>query len=650
MSLVLRDHLLNDNEISNNSLSAMPYISEEDYNSAEVHSSQFSIQYLDNGHLQIGTDEDAKHTFQLNLLIKNVMNLDTLLPEDLVFQHKQGNYFLSFKILGVAIKTKPFRKNFHNSITLNEKIVVIILSNRETLEKAFASEKIMVSFHHGQELLGLAEVLLGNIFSEKNLKGFFTAPLHNSAIPYGASEKSPFIEIEALVEQKLEETISEEICEKPKLRTIFSNMSRRTIAQEDEAKHNSVKDMDNNMKGDFCTSLQTDSVEGIVMDMIPLSSRSNGYHNTYQKYVVQIKFKSLTWKTIPEDTKVMFKILHPRTKNHLSIFTNMKDTDNEIILNNLEVRVAYISSVQMIQKLLRTWQPRLVLTNEREVPLCSEHILDVDCLNGRLEYHVMLKISSKFDLAKISAQVWLESVDLEDSEETDHLYLLPVIVDEVITIKEVTELERWKKQTRIFFEKELENIKEQETLKLADEWRAKKAHLENQLTAAVDKCKALQQDLETKADILKIEKSLQRNKNSNKIYEDIFDGNWKLYGKDNSREVIEALSKSQRDNQLLKLMLNEQKEKLEQIEKSNLTKAQTSNLLQELKVLEERFEQVQCAKRYFKEQWINACQEIHDIRTDEVASLQAQIKSSKEELGLNNVPSAREDYSDWNWK
>lgn len=87
LALTIRDHLLNDQE-QDNLPKDMPLICEEEQNapSEDVEfSSPFALKYLDDGYIQIG-DEEEYESFSLNLLVKEAQNLDTLLPEALVFK------------------------------------------------------------------------------------------------------------------------------------------------------------------------------------------------------------------------------------------------------------------------------------------------------------------------------------------------------------------------------------------------------------------------------------------------------------------------------------------------------------------------------------------------------------------------------------
>lgn len=86
------------------------------------------------------------------------------------------------------------------------------------------------------------------------------------------------------------------------------------------------------------------------------------------------------------------------------------------------------------------------------------------------------------------------------------------------------------------------------------------------------------------------------------------------------------------ENERLQLLVSKQSEELETHQKASLTLDQTANLLQELKTLEEKLQNAQENKSFFKEQWAKAVREIHRMRMEYQQTMQVQIKNSKEKL------------------
>lgn len=86
------------------------------------------------------------------------------------------------------------------------------------------------------------------------------------------------------------------------------------------------------------------------------------------------------------------------------------------------------------------------------------------------------------------------------------------------------------------------------------------------------------------------------------------------------------------ENENLKSSINKQTDELQIYQKGSLTQDQTASLLQELKILEEKLDNAQKGKTFFKEQWGKAVREIHRMKVDHQQAMQVQIKNSKEEL------------------
>lgn len=86
------------------------------------------------------------------------------------------------------------------------------------------------------------------------------------------------------------------------------------------------------------------------------------------------------------------------------------------------------------------------------------------------------------------------------------------------------------------------------------------------------------------------------------------------------------------ENENLKSTVSKQINELQMYQKGSLTQDQTASLLQELKILEEKLDNAQKGKSFFKEQWGKAVREIHRMKVDHQQAMQVQIKNSKDEL------------------
>ncbi|KAJ8959177.1 hypothetical protein NQ318_022438 [Aromia moschata] len=626
MSLTVRDHLLNEAEASS-SIEAMPYISEEDTNiGEEILSSKFPITYLEDGYIQIGEDDVAQNTFTLNLFVKEAVNLDSLLPEILVFQQNKEKCFLSFKILGVTIKTKPFRKELHNAIALNEKIVVKLLSDQDVLEEFFKTQNVTINFFCGQDKIGTTNIDLNEIFTLKELKCYFKYPSPNGIIPFMDSEKSPFIEVHSWLEQDEKEMLDTREEEKPKPKIIFSDALKQPDCSGDQVvgsyvldkleKINikSVSDSETHNHEEDLKPVITKSVDTVIKN-IPLTPRLHNPLDTYQRYVLDVSLTYLLWKKPPKDTKIIFKFLHPKAASYITIFTEVENSLGEhFALTNLKVKITYVSTSEKVKNLLNAWPPKLVLMDEKERSLSEEYEFSIVLLkNLSVDQDITVKAARTLEpLAKLGVSLTLNESSLDDAEEKSNLMLLPAVLDEVISVKEISDIGRWKEMEKGRFEEELEKVKAREVKKLQDEWQRKKDTLEEQLNKNIDRCRRLQEQLQNKANMLQTEKYLISRRSGSNLYEDIFKENWKNYHEDNTKEVIELLSRTQRDNEHLR--------------------EKTSNLLEELRILEEKFEEAQNAKSYFKEQWRVAYEEIHQMKTDDIINIQNQLQQNREQL------------------
>ncbi|CAG9864829.1 unnamed protein product [Phyllotreta striolata] len=627
LSLSLRDHMFNEQPSAENPNNAMPFILEEDVQNMEDSlkgADTFALKYFENGHIQIGDEESANEPFVFNLLIKSVVNLDALLPEALVFQTNAGSYFLTFKILGIIVKTKPFQREMHTHLKLNEKIVVHLLSNRDTLEKFLGTQTVTVSFYHGYDKLGVTKLNYDEVWDRKEGKYYFKFPSPNGIVPFGCTEQSPYITLETWIKEAADEEEAlispkhpqtpraDEPSEKPKTKSIFSNICKKSkTPNEPDVEKMSIEEPDTqdsyrSPRNDIdLLPFVTKSVDTVVIND-PLTPRPHAASDLYEKFVLIVSLKTLTWIAPPPDTKIMFKFLHPRAGSCTTIFTEISNAvQQEIVLNNLYVRIGYISTYDKIGKLLKNWYPKLVLANEHETYISDQKALNVNCSNTKCKnYDIEFKsLRTGATLTRIGVNVTMKVTDPKLEDDYENLYLLPIILDEIIVVKEVADLMAWKRNFKEQFERQLQLTKQDEIKRLDKEYQQKKDELEENVNKTIDKCKEVQNDLRNKLATLKIERELNKMGTNEYKYDDIYQNNCKLYSKNNTHEVIELLSKTQRDNECLKKLLAEQKEKFSEMEQTAIAKVETKSLLEEWDVLEAKFSQIQCVKNNFEEKW-----------------------------------------------
>ncbi|XP_050298341.1 centrosomal protein of 120 kDa-like isoform X2 [Anthonomus grandis grandis] len=653
LALTIRDHLLNGIENPQKEEN-MPLISEEEQPQANEDvefSTTFPLRYLDDGYIHIGDSEDYE-SFSLNLLVKEARNLDNLLPEALVFRQNQEKYHMSFKLFGVIIKTKPFYKNFHDTFFLNEKVVVRILSNEQTLSDFFNAQSIKITLFSGHEVLGITEVAMGGIsFQEETTRSYFRLPTPDGVVPFGGDTTSPFLEIKAWLKRSTESKFKPNQDLRTPTKIFRSHLEKAATPRGDGDQIPNLHLPDHLEKIDLksksecsipspdCDNVVITKSVDTVIKSVPLSPRNVPKYDVrsgYVKYNLEVNLQHLVWKIPPKEKIVIFKFLHPRASNYITIFTQLSNVGETVDLKNIGMKVSYVSTIDHITNILNAWPPKLLLTDEREKLLSEEYEFDASKFFHEdfrtYKYVADLKAVRTFQpLAKLQIMLNLEECDLGDNVNTD-FQLQPPIIDELISIKELASLESWKKCQKEIFEKEMEKFMEKERVKLEQEWQEKKLLLEQKLDNQMQKCKNLQEEMQRKLNSMKTDKYLGRRRNHANIFEEIFTENWEKYNTADIKEVITVLSRNQRDNEYLRKLVEDQRQKLEKLEKTALTKEQTVSLLQELKGLERNFEEAQHTKEYFKEQWRKACEEIHQMKTEEYKEIQIKLKKSKEQL------------------
>ena len=97
-------------------------------------------------------------------------------------------------------------------------------------------------------------------------------------------------------------------------------------------------------------------------------------------------------------------------------------------------------------------------------------------------------------------------------------------------------------------------------------------------------------------------------------------------------QVIEKISMLEEENRMLRDVLAERTEELNNIKKRTLSDEQTAGLLQEVRNLEEKLVEAKKNKTYFKEQYSEAVKEVHELKTKGQRDVQAQIQTNKEKV------------------
>lgn len=204
LSLTIRDHM------SYKELPpAIPYLPELAPSSETIMDREIiPIRFLQDGYIQIGEENVACDSYTLTITVKNAFNLHVLLPEDLVFKQATGKYYLSFVIFGLTLKSKPFYKDLHEEIPLNEKICIRLMSNYEILKVFFEQYyDAVICFYNGNDKLGVSKIKLKNLvpqddFYDKVVYEENCVFLTTNPDSEDCQEIKPYVQVECILDLK----------------------------------------------------------------------------------------------------------------------------------------------------------------------------------------------------------------------------------------------------------------------------------------------------------------------------------------------------------------------------------------------------------------------------------------------------------------
>ncbi|KYQ57030.1 hypothetical protein ALC60_04018 [Trachymyrmex zeteki] len=241
-------------------------------------------------------------------------------------------------------------------------------------------------------------------------------------------------------------------------------------------------------------------------------------------------------------------------------------------------------------------------------------------------------------------------ISIYDKNESDELSLL------VLDVKPLFCQEKTYKSYRIIKIKikTLKRKEERHLNMLSEEWRMQKENLESKLAYSVEQCKTLANSLNNATEDLR-KRRLKSLENETRLIKANKDLQWRYETK--LQELKDLLSATQSDltskiakleekkvaleaqmeilsyeNENMKSSISKQMDELQMYQKASLTQDQTASLLQEVKILEEKLDNAQKGKEFFREQWSKAVRELHRMKVDYQQAMQVQIKNSREEL------------------
>lgn len=615
LSLSIRDTLPDDLTIKTGDSS--PFLADEVLELVKELEDTIPLKYLEDGFIQVGDGE--VEAYYLDIVVKTAANLDVLLPENLVFNAAKDKYHLCFTLFGITIKSKPLR-DLHDTLELNEKIVVSLLSRYEILQEFFSKyHQIQVCLYNGTDKLGATKISVEHLGQDSNPLEewcYFHLPDDDTLVPESLNGRKPYIEVETSLEQR--ET-PPSAGEARRVKTKTSSLIKIPVDATGDAK------------------ASTDSVlrsyvspRQVYVPMLELEDEGEETLLDYNSFCLRLVVENISWKKQPKLREFQMQFGHPRADSTLC-FKREVQNDQEQIVEGVEARLYFVSTKRKLKGLLYAWRPKLVITNARgsvisEVVKVESEVFALKEMNEHTQILLVRNLEEKEMLCEITIVMHLEELEQISGAKQGDLY--PPILDERIVLLELNQLKTTKAKLLETYEKELDTLSKSHIEHLEQQWQKHKETIEQKLNRNVKKCTLLTKQLKTAAKNLQSRQQQLTTQHRSTLTDD----NYNKFCNHQYLDLIEEISKLQFTNGQLQNVIEQQREELEANKKSALTKEQTTNLLQELRVLEEQFEEAQKQKSYFKEQWKKAVKEIHELRTEEQKQLLSEIEQNKQEL------------------
>ncbi|XP_012054998.1 PREDICTED: centrosomal protein of 120 kDa-like [Atta cephalotes] len=400
------------------------------------------------------------------------------------------------------------------------------------------------------------------------------------------------------------------------------------------------------------------SCDGILYNVNKNHIRDGSYHC----YCLCISLEAISLVSeMLSGQEIKFRFHHPKTEVMSTAYATMPVLLNEKVkLQDVVCQFHFISAPNEIKQLLESFPPKISICDINESDELSLLVLDVKPLFCQEKFECQYKLSL-FDTDRNKIADIDITLKLEDrgphcilKKETIDKNLGPPILDDSLAYKIVDELETWKERQKEMFKAELKRKEERHLNMLSEEWRMQKENLESKLAYSVEQCKTLANSLNNATEDLRNRrlKSLENETRLIKANEDL---QWRYETK--LQELKDLLNATQSDltskiakleekkvaletqmeilsyeNENMKSSISKQMDELQIYQKASLTQDQTASLLQEVKILEEKLDNAQKGKEFFREQWGKAVRELHRMKVDYQEAMQVQIKNNREEL------------------
>ncbi|XP_043500526.1 centrosomal protein of 120 kDa-like isoform X2 [Polistes fuscatus] len=467
--------------------------------------------------------------------------------------------------------------------------------------------------------------------------------------------------------------------QKPELLLSLSIEDRECVTSNSLTKKFTEIDMHRNPAGDFekyaCKKINQDyksiySTNCLEENSIPVISQLPNHIEAYHFYCLDIIFAGIKLSSGPAIQNIEFRFHHPKTEMTYTVDPKISvPLGEKVKFEDIGCKLHFISATNEIKQLLFSCPLKISIYNLGDLKTyISQFSLDVKQLfhqnKWKCEYEMPLYNSEKIKVGELDVVLSLQDHGpyYRMNQNVSDQKFGPPIIDDSLAYKIVDELETWKERQKEIFRVKLKKKEDRHLNLLSEEWQRQKENLELKLACSVEQCKMLANNLNKATDDLRTRRlqSLEKEARLIKANEDL---QWRYESK--VQELTESLRVTKEEsalkihileekhaslearieplsveNEKLRQMLTKQVEELEAYQKGSLTQDQTATLLQELKTLEEKYNNAQRNKTFFKEEWGKAVREIHRMKREYQETIEIQIKNSKEELknlGLEEI-------------
>ncbi|KYM97554.1 hypothetical protein ALC62_11848 [Cyphomyrmex costatus] len=390
---------------------------------------------------------------------------------------------------------------------------------------------------------------------------------------------------------------------------------------------------------------------------------------SYHCYCLRISLEAISLVSeMLSGREIEFRFHHPKTEVMSTAYATMPVLPNEKVkLQDVVCQFYFISTPNEIKQLLQSFPPKISICDTNRDDELSLLMLDVkpllyqEKINSECQYKLSLFNTDRNKIADMDIILKLEDRGPHYilKKEAIDKNLGPPILDDSLAYKIVDELETWKERQKEMFKVELKRKEGRHLNMLSEEWRIQKENLESKLAYSVEQCKTLANSLNNATEDLR-KRRLKSLENETRLIKANEDLQWRYETK--LQELKDLLHATQSDltskiakleekktaleaqieilsyeNENMKSSISKQMNELQMYQKASLTQDQTASLLQEVKILEEKLDNAQKGKEFFREQWSKAVRELHRMKVDYQQAMQVQIKNSREELMSTDI-------------